>query len=234
MTDPIPAWRAPWARRDVLELLPYTRSPTGTLGRMGRAGDRRDWGKLAHHLVGLRLFLISYAPLGAIAAIQLSDQLQWSLSLNVSAGVVAFWLAFACAVIGAIDAVRLPHLALERNSIRVVFEDIADEGGAVGGYLATYLLPFLGFTVEEWRDLVALGVYAVVLYVVFVRSDLGLVNPTLYLTGHRIVRATRVRNSGPGERVLVLCPAGRMPREAERLAVVAYRDCYIVKETENA
>jgi hypothetical protein len=53
----------------------------------------------------------------------------------------------------------------------------------VAAYIATYLLPFIGFEVTGWRGLAALAIYFVVLFVVFMRSDLALVNPTLYLTG---------------------------------------------------
>jgi len=126
---------------------------------------------------------------------------------------IGFWTLTALGLLGSIDAFRLPYGATRKGRTRASITDIADEGGQVAAYLATYLLPFLGIQVKDWRDLTALLIYLAVLLVVFLRSDLALVNPALYITGWRVMSARR-----DGDRVLILVP--------RRLAVLP-GDCYV-------
>lgn len=143
----------------------------------------------------LRLFVASYAPLAAILAVQRSSTV-WPPSARP-----AFWTFTAVALVGLIDAYRLPRGALRKGHIRVTLSQLTDESGQVAAYVATYLLPFIGFDITGWREGVALSIYFAVLFVVFVRSDLALVNPALYLTGWRVVSALHDEHH-----VLVLVP----------------------------
>ena len=149
-----------------------------------------------------RLFIASYAPLAIILAVQRSKGVwpPWDRP--------AFWVFAAIGVIGLVDAYQLPRGALRKGHIRVTLSDLTDEGGQVAAYIATYLLPFIGFAVVGWRDVVALAIYFAVLFVVFVRSDLALVNPALYLTGWRVISAKRDEH-----RILMLVP-GDVPVSA--------------------
>ena len=70
----------------------------------------------------------------------------------------------------------------------------------MSGYLATYLLPFLGGPPLDLRGWLAYGVYFLVAWAVFVPSELGLVNPTLYILGWRLVEGTR-----RGRSELIIC-----------------------------
>ena len=142
-----------------------------------------------------RLFVSSYAPLALILAIQRSEHV-WPLWARP-----AFWAFAVVGLGGLIDAYRLPRGALRKGHVRVTLSDLNDEGGQVAAYIATYLLPFIGFHISGWRDVVALVVYFAVLFLVFIRSDLALVNPALYLTGWRVTSATR-----NARRVLMLVP----------------------------
>lgn len=143
----------------------------------------------------LRLFVTSYAPLMLILAVQHSADI-WPPGDGP-----AFWGLALVGLAGLIDAYRLPRGALRKGRVRVHLSDIADEGGEVAAYVATYLLPFVGFQIAGWRNALALLIYFGVLLVVFLRSDLALVNPALYLTGWRVVSAKR-----DDQRVLVLVP----------------------------
>lgn len=145
----------------------------------------------------LRLFVTSYAPLAIILAVQHSENV-WP-----PATAPAFWMFAAVGTFGLIDAHRLPRGALRKGHQRTNLTDIVDEGGQVAAYIATYLLPFLGFQIYGWRDGTAIGIYFAILLVVFLRSDLALVNPTLYLAGWRVVSAR-----SKGRRVLILIPNG--------------------------
>lgn len=141
----------------------------------------------------LRLFVTSFAPLTAILAIQNSDGV-WPIQDSM-----AFWAFAILAVVGLLDAFRLPRGARRRSHRRVNLSGIKDEGGQVAAYLATYLLPFLNVDIDGWREATAIAVYFGVLLVVFLRSDLALVNPALYLAGWRVISA-----SSDERRVLVL------------------------------
>jgi hypothetical protein len=136
----------------------------------------------AHHrgrlVLGTRLFFVSYVPLWVIFAVQ--------------SGILAVTVVFAVvAALGCIDAFRIIEAGLRRSVRHVEFTEISDKTGDAAGYLATYLLPFIGGPPTDLRGAVAYGLYFVVAWTVFVPSTLGLVNPTLYLLGWRVVEAKR-------------------------------------------
>lgn len=145
----------------------------------------------------LRLFIISYAPLAAILAIQQSEVV-WP-----PRDALAFWVFALLARAGLIDAYRLPRGALRKGHQRTKIDDVTDQGGQIAAYFSTYLLPFLGFDLGGWRGAASLSIYFIVLLAVFLRSDLALVNPSLYLTGWRVTSGSR-----DGKRVLILIPNG--------------------------
>lgn len=145
----------------------------------------------------LRLFIIAYAPLATILAIQQSTVI-WP-----ARDAVAFWIFALLAVVGLVDAYRLPRGALRKGHQRTRIDDVTDQGGQIAAYFSTYLLPFLGFDLDGWRGALSLSIYFIVLLAVFLRSDLALVNPSLYLTGWHVTSGSR-----KGKRVLILVPNG--------------------------
>lgn len=138
-------------------------------------------------ILGTRLFIISYVPLWVIFAIR-SDQLSVTVAFSTIAG------------LGLLDAFRIIEAGLHRSVRHVVFEEINDRSGDAAGYLATYLLPFIGGPPTDIRGAVAYLVYFIVAWCVFVPSSLGLVNPTLYVLGWRVVEGSR-----QGRAVLIVC-----------------------------
>jgi len=141
----------------------------------------------ARKLVGTRLFAISYTPLWAIFAIR---------SATVPSRAV-FW---ALTIWGLIDAFRIVSGGLNRSFRTIPFEDVSDKSGEVSGYLATYLLPFIGGPPIDTAGWLAYAVYFAVAWAVFVPSNLGLVNPTLYILGWQVVEARR-----NGRREIIIC-----------------------------
>lgn len=123
----------------------------------------------------IRLFVGSYALLFLLLAIRFTTP----------------WLVVVCgivALIGFADMARIVFVVSRRTSSDPVrIARVRDSGAEVSGYLATYLLPFL--TVEDpgWRDLTAYAVFIGVLGLVYVRSEMTQINPTLYLFGRRVV-----------------------------------------------
>jgi hypothetical protein len=148
---------------------------------------------IAQKIMRTRLFFISYSPLWAIFAIR----------SHAADGQAVFWLLTAW---GLFDAFRLIEAGLRRSTRHVRFDNISDRSGYVSGYLATYLLPFLGGPPLDLRGWLAYGLYFVVAWAIFVPSDLGLVNPTLYILGWRLVEGTR---QGRSELIICQDPPGR-------------------------
>ena len=125
-----------------------------------------------------RLFLVSYAPLALMFAARFLASDRWQLATAFA--IVGVW--------GFVDGWRLVRGASERSKRRVHVTKVTDQGGAVAAYLATYLLPFLGNLPSNWGDWIAYSLYFATALVVYVRSDLAVVNPTLYALGFRVVR----------------------------------------------
>lgn len=144
----------------------------------------------------LRLYVASYAPLAIILAVQHSEEL-WPPS-----DALPFWTFAILGVVGIADAYRLPRGALRKGHMRVTLSEMTDESGQVAGYVATYLLPFVGLEFLDWRDGAALVIYFAVLFIVFMRTGLALINPALYVMGWRVVSGIR-----DDRRVLMLLPA---------------------------
>jgi hypothetical protein len=156
---------------------------------------------IAQKIMRTRLFFISYTPLWAIFAIR----------SHGTVSQVVFWLLTGW---GFLDTFRLIEAGLRRSTRHVRFDDISDRSGSVSGYLATYLLPFLGGPPLDLRGWFAYGVYFLVAWAVFVPSELGLVNPMLYILGWRLVEGTR---RGRSELIICQDPPGRDP-EGEPVA----------------
>jgi hypothetical protein len=160
-------------------------------------GSARDG--LGHTLLRARLLLSSYAPLDAI------------LFARIDGG-VRYAFAFL-AIIGLLDASRLTWLAGGVVPVPRTFVEVRDAGGEVAGYLATYLLPFLAAPHTTAGDIWAYVIYAIVVVIVTLRSNLGAINPTIYLLGWKV--ATVTLQDGR-ERYLV---CRRTPARGERVNV---------------
>ena len=156
-------------------------------------------------LVRVRLFFVSYVPLWIMLACRAAPSGRWRWDGRTELVTVFGVLA----VYGFLDAVRLIR-GSRRTSLRsLVFGEVNDQGGNAAGYLATYLLPFIGLVPEDWGDWAAYVLYFFVAMIVFIRTDLTLVNPTLYILKHRVVSANAYLPDGrvlvPGSPFVVVC-----------------------------
>lgn len=122
-----------------------------------------------------RLFLGSYGLLFVLLAIRFETT----------------WLEIVCgmlAALGFLDMVRIVVLVSRKTAedpIRV--SEVTDAGPEVAGYLATYLLPFLTVAQPTTRDVISYAIFLIVTGLVYVRSEMTQVNPTLYILGRRVV-----------------------------------------------
>jgi hypothetical protein len=162
-------------------------------------------GGITEDLIRVRLFFISYVPLWVMLALRATPPGKWHWDGRTSAIVLFAFLA----VWGFVDAMRLIKGSRKIGSRRLVFGEISDQGGNAAGYLATYLLPFIGLIPADWGDWAAYGVYFAVAGIVFIRTDLTFVNPTLYLLRYRVVSGNAYVPEGrsrlPGSPFVVIC-----------------------------
>src|SRR5437870_13736060 len=118
-------------------------------------------------LRGGRLFLGSYAPLFGLLALRFRTP--W-----LEAGCIAL------ALVGGLDMVWIVFGVSRRTAAEPLrLAEVTDAGPEVAGYLATYLLPFLIVAEPNGRDIAAYGIFLLITGLVYVRSEMTQVNPTL-------------------------------------------------------
>lgn len=173
----------------------------------------------------VRLFLVAFAPLMLILAIQTFNDF-----CTGGTRTWVFWITAVWSVIGLLDGWWLPRGALKKGSIKAVFYDIQDQSGAVAAYLATYLLPFIGIEFSTIQEVLALVVYFLIVLMIFLQSDLAAINPTLYIFGWRIVHA-RVRfPNNSNMKVVVLTKRQSQLSPEESVSVVRFGKFFVLKE----
>jgi hypothetical protein len=96
-----------------------------------------------------------------------------------------------------------------------------DAGAEVSGYLAAYLLPFLTVAEPSPIDLVTYGIFVLVAGLIYVRSGLMQINPTVYLLNRRVLRAS-APVKGASKEVFVI--SRRDLRVAETLKAERFSD----------
>jgi len=149
----------------------------------GAAHNGRD--RINTAVVETGLWLCSYAPLFAILAIRFRDRALWITCAALAVVGVAFGLALVA---------RYKRVAASSVKMRTV----EDRGREVAGYLATYLLPFVAVAEPHRRDLIAYGLFLLILAIVYVRSDMLQINPTLYVFRWRLFAVTIGEAQWPG------------------------------------
>jgi membrane protein implicated in regulation of membrane protease activity len=163
----------------------------------------------------IRLFVVSYAPLSLIFAVRLAPNWYWTAGFSVLAG----W--------GVLDAWLLGRWPRSGGSYTAKIDDVQDQSTAVSGYLATYLLPFLGNLPAKPGDVIAYVIYFLVAFAIFARSDLALINPTLYLLRWRV---HRVETEGKAFLLLTREPVN----EGDRVTVHRFMGDVLIKSRDMA
>lgn len=161
-------------------------------------------------LMRTRLFVTSYAPLAFILAAQNLESIP----------AASLWAAIG--LWGMVDAWLITHGAVRRGGRSIIVDDIQDRGEAAAGYLTSYLLPLIGTTAVGYADVLGFIIYGLVLWAVYVRSSLGVINPSIYLWGWRVAE---VKHSG--QRLLLVCRD--LPRDGDRIYVAQYLDVLFEK-----
>jgi hypothetical protein len=122
-------------------------------------------------------FLSSYAPLWVMLGLRFKP-------LGLRVGLIAFGI-----LCGLLVVYLLSRRRTERPS-NMTMTITGDAGSEVSGYMAAYLLPFLTVSNPGVADAVAYVIFLAVAGLVYVRSGLMQINPTVYLMNYRVFRAT--------------------------------------------
>ena len=127
--------------------------------------------------VQITLFLSSYLPLFALVGIRSAGR--------------SDSIARLCAILAGLAVIGTGlflYGSYRRNTITVKIVEVDSRDADVAAYAATYLLPFVTVFTGAWQDVVSLGGFIAVLGVIYVRSRLIYVNPTLSLLGFHLAR----------------------------------------------
>lgn len=190
-------------------------------------------GKQVHR--ALLAFGIVTAAVGVVAVSQ-----GWTHPLaldpappRTSAAPAALALGFVVAGLGLLAVILVTAW---RGTVREwSVSDPRDQGGAVAGYLASYLLPLLNPDTHGARIAAAYAIYLVTLYIIFVRSQgLVTINPMFYLFGYRIFDVQLETREEAGRRRVLLISKEPLKGAIDLNAVSIGDDCYVVVGKEAA
>ena len=131
-----------------------------------------DW------ITRLSLLASNLTPLALILAI---------LSLrNVTSPWI--WVFSIATLFGIATTIWILAVAQQQSTATRRVIVVEDGGGEVAGYLVSYTLPFLAVSSTDWYLRLAYFVFALVLIIVFVNSNLLAVSPLLYVFGYKLYR----------------------------------------------
>jgi len=72
-------------------------------------------------------------------------------------------------------------------------------------FLATYIVPFAGFNINNNRQLAALVLLLVVIGIIFIKTNIFYTNPTLTLLGFQTYRASGLFKNGERRNIILIC-----------------------------
>lgn len=130
-------------------------------------------------LAQFALFLSSYAPLFGVFS--LLDSFGRGAPTIACVVLAAVGLLLPFVVLGATRSMASQNLEVASSQVR--------DGDALA-YIATYLVPFAAVTATTARERGALGLFVLVIAVIYIRSGLFYINPLLALAGYRLFQVT--------------------------------------------
>ena len=126
-------------------------------------------------LTRLLLFFSSYFPLTVVIAIVFFEK-------NVYVALGALLLGF----IGLFGTLFYLRHASTLSAVRVKVKGHQRKDGEAMSYILTYLIPFAVLPSAEWEKIVSLGIFFVVLALLYINTNMIHVNPMLNIFGYRI------------------------------------------------
>ena len=123
------------------------------------------------------LFFSSYFPLIAIICVLQYDQWPWWATASLASVGVVTLLAT-----GFYFRWMRRHVAGERKKIT----NFSKHDSEVMSYIASYLIPFVTFPLDGPKQWIALGVFLIVLMVIYINSNMIYINPMLNIFGYHL------------------------------------------------
>ena len=99
------------------------------------------------------------------------------------------WPTGTCLVLAALGLAGLPLVFLVARKLepqRLKAETSQARDGDALAYIATYLVPFAATTATTGRERAALGLFVLLIAILYVRAELFYVNPFLAIGGYRL------------------------------------------------
>ena len=129
--------------------------------------------------VRILLFLTSYFPLFVIIMIRHYQQIE------------VFYVLIPVMVISSVALYRIFWSLNKIAGMQISSKGKIENGGSyVLQYFLTYVIPFVTIEVLDWQSLATYGIIFFVIGVIYVKSDLIYLNPTLLLFGYKIYKVT--------------------------------------------
>lgn len=144
------------------------------------------------------LFLASYAPLFGLLSV-----LHW----NTAAG----WLFALIAGIGVVGGAWVLHIVQRGQEQLATVLDATSNYEALAGYLLGWLMPFIVLQPNDISSVASLGLFFVLLGLVYVRGNLVHLNPFLALLGYHVWEVTALVGR-QRQRFTLLTKAARVDR----------------------
>jgi hypothetical protein len=105
--------------------------------------------------------------------------------------------------------------------------NIQSKNEQVLGYMATYLLPYLGVSIEKWNEQIANLIIFTIICILYIKSDLIYINPTLMLLGYNIYEVTI---DGNKKRILISKKSLNHLRQINRIEYYELKDRLVIVE----
>ncbi len=131
--------------------------------------------------IRILLFLTSYFPLFAIIMIRHYQQIE------------VFYVLIPVILISLVVLFRIFSSLNKVAGMQISSKSKIENGGSyVLQYFLTYVIPFVTIEVLDWQNLATYGIIFFVIGVIYVKSDLIYLNPTLLLLGYNIYKVTTI------------------------------------------
>lgn len=153
------------------------------------AHEKRNTANL-HGLAKFSLFVSSYAPLFALIILKQGfenhEYLHWG---GFEYGSISIFLSkFGLStLLGLLSLLGIGGLCLTfgnikdsaKNGTPVTVESVSNKNSEAIGYIATYILPFLFQSLNEWYEIISIVFVLFIIYRIYTNSSMLLINPLL-------------------------------------------------------
>ncbi len=133
--------------------------------------------------VRILLFLTSYFPLFVIIMIRHYQQIE------------VFYVLIPIIVISSVALFRVFSSLNKIVGMPISSKSkIENSGSCILQYFLTYVIPFVTIEVLDWQNVATYGIIFFVIGVIYIKSDLIYLNPTLLLLGYKIYKVTTIND----------------------------------------